>query len=222
MARPRHSGFRMAFPCRTTEETRSVQQPRTPVGPGRRSCPMLGYAALSPVRLDMRGTEVSNPAERRSPTRGEPNPKMYDVREIVTGGLGIAIVAFTLAMTGIAFSMAGEGARMRDAITVLTLLFGLAGVVVGYYFGRVPAEKRADTATKAMDIAMQGRKDIINQADEIHNDMQRGMDKAGLDPSMLQDPNLTKDSVTPEQWEQIKKILAQAHSGISKMATSKS
>jgi hypothetical protein len=64
---------------------------------------------------------------------------MNFMREVVAAVLRIAIVIFTLAMTGLAFSMAGEGARMRDAITVLTLLFGLAGVVVGYYFGRVPA-----------------------------------------------------------------------------------
>jgi hypothetical protein len=142
---------------------------------------------------------------------------MYDIKEIVTGILAIAIVLFTLAMTGVAFSMAGEGARMRDAITVLTLLFGLAGVVVGYYFGRVPAEKRADTATDAMHVAIQDRTGIINQADEIHNDMQRSMDKAGLDLSMLQDPNLTLDRVTPEQWEQIKKTLTLAQTGISNM-----
>ena len=49
---------------------------------------------------------------------------------------------------------------MQDAITVLTLLFGLAGVVVGYYFGRVPAEARAveaqaraNVASDAMDLA---------------------------------------------------------------------
>jgi hypothetical protein len=159
---------------------------------------------------------MSNPVEQRSSTDGKPERRMLDMREIVTAILGIAIVAFTLALTGFAFSMAGE-ARMRDAITVLTLLFGLAGVVVGYYFGRVPAEKRADTASDAMHIAIQDRTGIMNQADEIHNDMQRSMDKAGLDPIMLQDPSLTLDRVTPEQWEQIKKILAQAQTGISNM-----
>jgi hypothetical protein len=173
-------------------------------------------AAAGPARHEG-GIEVSNPPEQSSSTGGKPERKMLDMQEIVPAALAIAIVAFTLAMAGIAFSMVGEGARMRDAITVLTLLFGLAGVVVGYYFGRVPAEKRANTATDAMDLAIQQRTGIINQADEVHNDMQRGMDKAGLDPDMLQDPSLTKDSVTPEQWDQIKKILAQAHTGITNM-----
>jgi hypothetical protein len=160
---------------------------------------------------------VSNSAEQRSSTGDKTERRTHDVTEIVTGILAIAIVAFTLAMAGLAFSMAGEETRMRDAMPVLTLLFGLAGVVVGYYFGRVPAEKRADTATNAMDLAMQERTGIINQADKIHNDMQRGMDKAGLEPSMLQDPSLTKDRVTTEQFEQIKNILTLVQTEISNM-----
>lgn len=145
---------------------------------------------------------------------------MQDIREIVTAILGIAIVIFTLALTGLAFSMAGEGPRMQDAITVLTLLFGLSGVVVGYYFGRLPAEAhaveaqaRANIASEAMNSANQDRTGIINQAASIQDDMQGAMDKAGLTPSMLQ--NLTMDSVTPEQWKQIKEILVQAQTGIS-------
>jgi hypothetical protein len=160
---------------------------------------------------------VSNSAEQRSSTGDKTERRTHDVTEIVTGILAIAIVAFTLAMAGLAFSMAGEETQMRDAMPVLTLLFGLAGVVVGYYFGRVPAEKRADTATNAMDLAMQERTGIINQADKIHNDMQRGMDKAGLEPSMLQDPSLTKDRVTTEQFEQIKNILTLVQTEISNM-----
>jgi hypothetical protein len=163
---------------------------------------------------------VSNPAVLRSSTGGTPKQKMPDTQEIVTAILGITIVAFTLTLTGIAFSMAGEGTRMRDAITVLTLLFGLAGVVVGYYFGRIPAEKRANTATEAMNIASTAmdaanhdKRAIITKAAEIHNGMEDNMDKARLTPSML--PDLTKESLTEEQWDYIKAILASVHEGIS-------
>lgn len=152
---------------------------------------------------------------------------MLNIREIVTAILGIAIVVFTLALTGLAFSMAGDGPRMRDAVTVLTLLFGLAGVVVGYYFGRVPAEARAveaqnraktasdamDTASRAMDAANQQKRAIISQAAAIHDGMEDKMDKAGLTPSMLQ--NLTINSITPNQWDQIKAILTSVDAGIS-------
>lgn len=137
------------------------------------------------------------------------------MREAVTAFLGIAIVLFTLALTGLAFSMAGEGPRMQDAITVLTLLFGLAGVVVGYYFGRVPAEARAVEAQARANEASQTSTGIINQAAGLHDKMQDGMDKAGLTLSTLQ--NLTKDSVTSDQLEQIKEIIMLAQTGISSM-----
>ena len=160
---------------------------------------------------------MSNTTKQPSSTSGKPERRMLDVKELITGFLGIAIVIFTLAMTGLSFSMAGEEAQMQDAMRVLTLLFGLSGVVVGYYFGRVPAEKRADTAHVAMDQAIQEKTRIIKQADKVHNDMQRGMDRAGLDPGMLQSSDLTLNNVTPEQWEQIKEILAQVDTGISGM-----
>jgi hypothetical protein len=163
---------------------------------------------------------VSNPAGQRSSTGGEPKRKMHDTQEIVTAILGTTIVAFTLTLTGISFSMVGDGARMQNAITVLTLLFALAGVVVGYYFGRVPAEKRANTATEAMDIAStamdaanKDKRTIISKAAEIHDGMEDKMDQAHLTPSML--PNLTKDDLTDEQWDQIKAILTSVHEGIS-------
>jgi hypothetical protein len=161
---------------------------------------------------------VSNPDVQSSSTGSK--PKMHDTQEIITAILGITIVTFTLTLTGIAFSMVGDGARMQDAITVLTLLFALAGVVVGYYFGRVPAEKRANTATEAMDIAStamdtanQDKRAIITKAAEIHDGMEYKMDQAHLTPSML--PNLTKESLTDEQWDQIRAILTSVHEGIS-------
>jgi hypothetical protein len=68
-----------------------------------------------------------------------------------------------------------------------------------------------------MDLALQDKTAILNQAANIHDEMEDGMDEAGLTSSMLQDPNLTQGSVTPQQWEQIKKILTQAQTGISNM-----
>ena len=49
-------------------------------------------------------------------------------------------------MTGRAFGMAGDATRMGDAKDLLTFLSGFAGVVVGYYFGRVPADARTAQA----------------------------------------------------------------------------
>jgi len=67
-------------------------------------------------------------------------------KEVVTAVLGIGIVVYTLVMTGRAFGMAGDATRMGDAKDLLTFLSGFAGVVVGYYFGRVPADARTAQA----------------------------------------------------------------------------
>ena len=64
----------------------------------------------------------------------------------MTAVLGIGIVVYTLVMTGRAFGMAGDATRMGDAKDLLTFLSGFAGVVVGYYFGRVPADARTAQA----------------------------------------------------------------------------
>ena len=62
------------------------------------------------------------------------------MKEVVTALLGVIIVGFTLVMGWKAFSYVGEQQKMSDAKDVLLLMLGLAGVVIGYYFGRVPAD----------------------------------------------------------------------------------
>jgi hypothetical protein len=43
--------------------------------------------------------------------------------------------------------------KMSDAKDILLLMLGLAGVVIGYYFGRVPADARATQAQQQADSA---------------------------------------------------------------------
>ncbi|MCK7510493.1 MAG: hypothetical protein MZV70_44870 [Desulfobacterales bacterium] len=64
-----------------------------------------------------------------------------DEGESLTALLGVIIVGFTLVMGWKAFSYVGEQQKMSDAKDVTsTLMLELAGVVIGYYFGRVPAD----------------------------------------------------------------------------------
>lgn len=70
------------------------------------------------------------------------------LREIVTASLGITIILTTLAFLVAAvvlflFRPNAEFALLRD---LLVMLNGMAGVVLGYYFGRIPAEARAGKA----------------------------------------------------------------------------
>jgi hypothetical protein len=90
----------------------------------------------------------------RSNSVWTPDLKMQRCREVITAILAFLLVSSTLLLTYLTFDMVGEGDRMRDAMGVLSLMFGLAGVVVGYYFGRVPGDARAVQAQQAHDSAM--------------------------------------------------------------------
>ncbi len=91
-------------------------------------------------------------------------------KEIVTAVLGIAVVIYTLVLAGSAFAYAGDESKISDAKDILLLVLGLAGVVVGYYFGRVPADARATQAQERADeatVEAQGvRNEAQNAADE--------------------------------------------------------
>jgi hypothetical protein len=81
-------------------------------------------------------------AEQNS-SRWTPELILQAVKEWVTAALGLVIVIFTLAMAYKVFTYVGENDKISDAKDVLMLVLGLAGVVIGYYFGRVPADARA-------------------------------------------------------------------------------
>jgi hypothetical protein len=75
--------------------------------------------------------------------------QLATAKEAVTGCLGLMIVfatllAATIAM--IAVFTVGDDKVWVAAKDILVLLIGLVGVVLGYYFGRLPGEARADKA----------------------------------------------------------------------------
>jgi hypothetical protein len=76
------------------------------------------------------------------------------VRESVTALISLPIVFLTLFFLWDAYYAVKTGthtfAQLKD---VLTPALGLLGTVIGYYFGRVPAERHADTARDAANAA---------------------------------------------------------------------
>ena len=84
-------------------------------------------------------------------------------KEVVTATLAIVIVGFTIYLAVRAFGMAGDATRMEDAKDLLAFMAGFAGVVVGYYFGRVPADARASQAQEQVGQAMSEKEQAMGK-----------------------------------------------------------
>ena len=79
-----------------------------------------------------------------------PNPpgmfSDFTFKEIITAAIALAIVASLITMLWICFVQTEK--ITDDEKFIIGIILSLAGTVTGYYFGRVPAEKRADTAER--------------------------------------------------------------------------
>jgi hypothetical protein len=99
-------------------------------------------------------------------------------KEAVTALLAIGIVGYTLVMAERTFSMAGDATRMGDAKDILIFLGGFAGVVVGYYFGRIPADARASQAQEQVEQAVSDRADAMGKMADMKQELAGLEDKA--------------------------------------------
>jgi hypothetical protein len=88
-------------------------------------------------------------------------------KEGVTALLGLIIVGYTLVMGWRVFSFVGDPQKMSDARDILMLMLGPAGVVIGYYFGRVPADARATHARQQADAASARAEQVNTEADAL-------------------------------------------------------
>jgi hypothetical protein len=121
-----------------------------------------------------------------------PELTMQAAKELVTATLGLAVILFTLIMTGRSFGMAGKADQMKDAMGMLSLLYGLAGVVIGYYFGRMPADARAAQAQARTEDAIgeqtktrEVMKTAMEKSQNMENQMHKTMDEADITPTQL-------------------------------------
>jgi hypothetical protein len=105
------------------------------------------------------------------PEEGKSAVRLQWFKEVVTAVLGIGIVVYTLVMTGLAFGMVGDASRMADAKDLLTFLSGFAGVVVGYYFGRVPADARTAQAQQQIGQAVSEKEQTMSKMDDMKKEL---------------------------------------------------
>ncbi|GAC1385944.1 MAG: hypothetical protein NVSMB33_15280 [Ktedonobacteraceae bacterium] len=104
-------------------------------------------------------------------------------KEIVTALMGLALIAYTLYMLNSVLGLVGDANKLSSAKDLLLLLLGLTGVVLGYYFGRVPADARAAQAQqqaasatgKTAQVGAQANQ-LSQQLDNLDRAVTRGKD----------------------------------------------
>lgn len=111
--------------------------------------------------------EVSQSPKPKPKTTPKPEPdnknewRLTWLKELVTAALGIAIVTVTLWLLVSMFFAIETGQDTAEEIAavqraseqrqgVLSTALGLVGVVTGYFFGRVPVERRAQVAEQTV------------------------------------------------------------------------
>jgi hypothetical protein len=93
------------------------------------------------------------------------------VRELTTTALAVLVVGLTL-WTGLwALGVIGDTAKTQGAKDLLTILLGPTGVVLGFYFGRVPAEAHATDATRRAEVAVNDQNRMRTEAQHIADDL---------------------------------------------------
>jgi hypothetical protein len=129
-------------------------------------------------------------------------------KEIVTALLGILVVVATIIIAANALGYVGKEQQMSDAKDVLLLMLGLAGVVVGYYFGRVPADARASEAQQQANAATSQAEQVSTQAEIVAAQVDdvidrvapaaaaaRGAGASAVDPAVVADLKRLRDEL---------------------------
>lgn len=84
-------------------------------------------------------------------------------REVVAAGLGIIIVLAVLILMWP--SLTKSPPDTSSAQGIFAILGGWGGIIIGYYFGRLPSEKAADKASAAADTARNGLAQAVKERD---------------------------------------------------------
>lgn len=127
-------------------------------------------------------------------------------KEVLTGLMGLVIVAVTLYVALQIVGMTNESAR-TVAKDILLFLNGLVGVVLGYYFGRVPGDIRADKAETEASVARSDQASAEQEASAATAAHERTISEVR---DLLDRSSPTERSaggLTPEQVSQLRDVL---------------
>ncbi|HYA13933.1 MAG TPA: hypothetical protein VEF33_06305 [Syntrophales bacterium] len=108
-------------------------------------------------------------------------------KEIVTAFLAVVLVIFTLIMANHTMGLAGDNTKISQAKDILLLLLAPFGTVLGYYFGRLPADARAAqaqqqaarTAVQAEQVNAQAIQ-VAERAEELTGELEKAPGVRGI------------------------------------------
>lgn len=110
-------------------------------------------------------------------------------KEVVTAIIAILIAVTALLLVANLVPMLGDPAKMTQGKELLSTITGLFGVVLGYYFGRIPADARAAQAQEqAVKATQQGeqaaaRSDMVSaRAEELADQAKELVSQAQAGP----------------------------------------
>lgn len=148
-------------------------------------------------------TQPSSP--KRAKRRGFSTENFIQIfKEVVTAAIAIALVWTTVQLVASVMTYVGDETRMSQAKDVLSVMTGLLGVVMGYYFGRIPAEARAAQAQEQAAEAVQKSEQAAAQsemvsarAEELANQASQLAVKMQVSPTLRGEPGVS-DSL--QRW----------------------
>lgn len=123
--------------------------------------------------------------------------RMLVGRELITNILGALVVLVTLVIAIVTIFSVGNASTYAAAKDVLLFMNGLVGVVLGYYFGRVPGDARADKAEREAKNANSGRDQVVATVRTV-------LESSGSSSSRGGPTGVT---LTPEQVESLRRLV---------------
>jgi hypothetical protein len=98
-----------------------------------------------------------------------PEKIIQGFKELVTAVMGLVILIYTIVLAVKVFDYVGDQQKISDAKDILLLMLGITGIVIGYYFGRVPADARATQAQEQANNATAQSEQVSTQSKLAEN-----------------------------------------------------
>lgn len=115
------------------------------------------------------------------------NESLQTAREYVQHGLAVLIVVATVGGALWSFHYVGVPGHMEDAKALLAVMSGLAGVVLGYYFGHVPAQSHVMQAQEQMNTAVEEKGKMQSRVDALDRELRTLQDRTVAGTALTKD-----------------------------------